>query len=116
MEYKSTIGEYLVYDDLYGYQQFYNDFVHIQKIHISHDNDSQTFICKQINEKYQCDLKICHANDRHSRQRKFSNDIQELVFRETKPSNKTDIFFENDQSLLYSQKCDDVHAYFLHSS
>ena len=114
----NLIGQYLVYEKLYGYQQVYNDFLHIHKIHMCHDNESQILISSQLLKKYPCTIKICNANQRHSRERKFSGEfINKLLYRRTINISPTDkqLFWENDQTLLYSQKCDDIHAYFLHS-
>ena len=118
LRYKS-IGNYLEYEDLYGYQQFFNDFVHIHKTHMCFDHDSQTFICRALSQRYRCDAEGCNAKHRHSRQRKFSDDIKELVFRRSvgmKHADDADAdadWYDNDTSLLYAQKADDVHAYFL---
>eukprot|EP01084_Bolivina_argentea_P039253 72558_1 len=112
---KVPIAPLVAFNDIYGFQQVTNDFIHLQ--YHARSRYVANAICDHFEKQIRCiTIVACAGLLRHYRDRIQNRDEQDLYFRAHRSDNKsTKESNINNKEVVYQQECDKIHSYFLHS-
>eukprot|EP01083_Nonionella_stella_P307925 1084385_1 len=105
----------MCFDNIYGYQQMYEDFQHLHLIHARSNANRVDFhnLCRKFEAQYPCEIGSCVVFARHYRDRSAVEASKNLYYFNKANDKTTSI--QNNKEMILQQHCDKIHSYLLHS-